>query len=95
MVDVEAVVTLVLCSGVIGYFWRRQSNMDERLHNTYSKAETDQQILLRMEPMQNAVLENTKAVMALTETLVDLRISMGEVQSDVRHIKEEQGSEKT
>lgn len=86
----DMVVALVATTGILGYFWRRQANMDARLLDTYSKEETDQQIALRTKPMLDAVAENTAAVKELTLTLVALRLSMVEVRSDVRHIKEEQ-----
>ena len=87
----EAAIGFLTATGLLGYFWRRQYNIDQRLLDTYSKDETDQQIALHTKPMQEAVVENTKAVRELTGTLMDVRLGMVEVRTDVKHIKAEQG----
>ena len=81
-------------TAILVWFWKRQLAMDDRLLNTYSKAETDKQIALHTQPMQDAVIENTMAVRELTGTLTDVRLGMVEVRTDVKHIKAEQGGKK-
>lgn len=73
---ITAIVSVTAVGTPISWLWARQNKMNAILQETYSKAETKEQIELRQKPMQDALDRNTEVCNELAKVLTELRLEL-------------------
>lgn len=76
-------VLLALIAAPIAWLWNSMSKLRERVDareaDTYTKAEVDKLIDLKLQPLINSVDHNTRVNEKLVEAITDLRIAVAKL----------------
>lgn len=66
----------------VPFVWWLFNKVDKLEEKSYSKAETDQQIDLKINPLQRSVDDNTSATKELSALVTDLRVLIARVTAE-------------
>lgn len=61
---------------ILGWIWRRQDRLEDRVQDRYTKKETVDQIDLRVDPLKQSIDNNTSVTKELSSAIVDLRVEI-------------------
>lgn len=81
--DVAAWITRAFIVGLVAMFWRQQQKLDKAV----TREDMEKYVDLRIQPLVEAVAENTEAVKAMTGALHSVDKKLTEIEVELKYVK--------
>lgn len=76
-------ITRAFIVGLVAMFWRQQQKLD----NAVTQADMEKYVDLRIQPLVEAVAENTEAMKAMTGALHSVDKELTEIKVELKHVQ--------